>query len=102
MTLPGLFPRGFDMSKKSTVDLKATAAFVLAGEIVRPGAVISVADALAKNLLHRGRAVLATADDAPAIKVPEVEAPADEPKASRKGKAGKAEPVEADEATAGE
>jgi hypothetical protein len=77
MTLPGLFQKGSKMTKRKAVDLKATAAFVLDGEIVRPGAVISVADALARNLLHRGRAVLATADD---------EAPADKPKGSRKAK----------------
>lgn len=80
------------MSKKKTVELQATAAFVMGGEIVRPGAVITVADALARNLLHRGRAVLATADEAPAEPV----------KAPAKSKAKTADAAKPDEAPAGE
>lgn len=81
------------MTKKIKVDLKVTVAFVLDGAIVRPGDEISVDNALAKNLLHRGRVVLATAD----------EAPAEKPKASRKAKAKTDDaPVDEAEAPAGE
>lgn len=43
------------------VKLKITSAIAIGGEIKRPGTVVSVAEDVAKNLLHRGRAELATA-----------------------------------------
>lgn len=43
------------------VKLKITSAIAIGGKIQRPGAVVSVAEDVAKNLLHRGRAELATA-----------------------------------------
>jgi hypothetical protein len=44
------------------VKIKITSAVSIGGEIKRPGTVVSVAEELAKNLLHRGRAELATAE----------------------------------------
>lgn len=43
------------------VKLKITSAIAIGGKIQRPGTVVSVAEDVAKNLLHRGRAELATA-----------------------------------------
>lgn len=43
--------------------LKLTSAVAIDGDIVRAGALIEVSEAEAKNLLHRGKAVLATAED---------------------------------------
>lgn len=44
------------------VKIKITSAVAIGGEIKRPGAVVTVAEELAKNLLHRGRAEVATGD----------------------------------------
>lgn len=43
------------------VKLKITSAIAIDGEIVTSGTVVTVAEGLAKNLLQRGRAELATA-----------------------------------------
>ncbi len=51
------------MSK--TVMLKVTSAFLVGGELARSGEVVEVTTAEAKDLLHRGKAVLATAADEP-------------------------------------
>ena len=48
---------------KPTVNLKITAAIAIAGEIIHAGEIIEVSQEAAKNLLHRGRAELATEDD---------------------------------------
>lgn len=44
------------------VKIKITSAVAIGGEIKCPGAVVTVAEELAKNLLHRGRAEVATGD----------------------------------------
>lgn len=51
------------MSKKN-ITIKVTSAFCVAGEIVLPGTLIEVPIDDAKDLLHRGKAELATEDDA--------------------------------------
>lgn len=43
--------------------LKITSAIAIGGEIKRAGTIVTVAEDVAKNLLHRGRAELATAAD---------------------------------------
>ncbi len=53
------------MSK--TVMLKVTSAFLVGGELARSGEVVEVTTAEAKDLLHRGKAVLATAADEPKL-----------------------------------
>ena len=49
------------------VAVKVTSAFMVGGEIARPGEIVEVTNSEAKDLLHRGMAVLATAEDEPAI-----------------------------------
>lgn len=50
-----------------TVVLKVVSCIAVAGQVVRPGELIEVTESEAKNLLHRGRCVVATeADGAPA------------------------------------
>lgn len=51
------------MSK--TYSLKLTGAIGLAGELKRAGAIVEVDEPTAKNLLHRGKAVPASNEDAP-------------------------------------
>ena len=66
------------------VKIKITSAVAIGGEIKRPGTVVTVAEELAKNLLHRGRAEVATsdADDASVEVDGDVKAKADvDPKA---------------------
>lgn len=46
-----------------TFSLKLTGAIALGGELKRPGEVVDVAEDVAKNLLHRGKAVPASDDD---------------------------------------
>ena len=53
------------MSK--TVMVKVTSAFLVDGEVARKGEVVEVTTAEAKDLLHRGKAVLATAADEPKL-----------------------------------
>ncbi|KPU84846.1 hypothetical protein JI58_01315 [Marinosulfonomonas sp. PRT-SC04] len=43
------------------IKLKITSAIVIGGEIIVAGTTVTVAEALAKNLMHRGRAELLTA-----------------------------------------
>ncbi|BAO20606.1 hypothetical protein [Pseudomonas phage PPpW-3] len=49
------------MSK--TIFLKLTSAVAIDGAICRKGSIVEVSEAEAKNFLHRGKAVLATAED---------------------------------------
>lgn len=51
----------------NSVHLKVTSAFWIGGEIAKPGEVVEVTTAEAKDLLQRGKAVLANADDAPKV-----------------------------------
>jgi hypothetical protein len=51
------------------VKIKITSAVSIGGEIKRPGTVVTVAEDLAKNLLNRGRAELATGEDKPLSKM---------------------------------
>ncbi|AVO37387.1 hypothetical protein [Pukyongiella litopenaei] len=44
------------------VKLKITSAIAIGGQIQRAGTVVAVSEDVAKNLLHRGRAELATAE----------------------------------------
>ncbi|MGX5834778.1 hypothetical protein ACWIJ6_11665 [Aeromonas piscicola] len=43
--------------------LKLTSAIAIDGQIHKPGSLVEVSEAEAKNFLHRGKAVLATAED---------------------------------------
>ena len=43
--------------------LKLTSAIVIDGQIHKAGSLVEVSEAEAKNFLHRGKAVLATAED---------------------------------------
>lgn len=47
----------------NTVTLKLTAAIVVAGQVLRPGSLVEVTESEAKDLLRRGKAVVATAAD---------------------------------------
>ena len=47
-----------------TIPLKVTSAFMLAGQIARAGDVVEVDETTAKDLMHRGKAVLAVAGQA--------------------------------------
>ncbi|MBF9235583.1 hypothetical protein [Microvirga alba] len=87
-----------------SIILKVTSAMIVGGQIAKPGEMIEVTHAEAKDMLHRGKAVLATATDAPepVEKQPEpqpepaaeqpgepeaaAEQPAEAPKRNRKGK----------------
>lgn len=42
-----------------------TSAIALGGAVIRAGTIVEVDEKLAMNLLHRGKAVVATAADAP-------------------------------------
>lgn len=48
-----------------TIWLKVTSAIVVGGDIAKPGELVEVTQGEAKNLLHRGKAELATAEDLP-------------------------------------
>lgn len=48
---------------KPNVFMKVTSAVAFGGKICRPGELIEVTDSEARNLLHRGKAVLATEAD---------------------------------------
>lgn len=56
-----------------TATIKLTAAIAIEGNIVRAGEIITVPEVAAKNLMHRGRAVLATEADEPILEEQEVE-----------------------------
>lgn len=86
------------MSK--TVFLHVSSAFMFGGAIVKAGEVVEVSETEAKDLLHRGKAVLAEVEPADqledAVEVEEgeevheaVEQPAAEAPAHAKGKGGK-------------
>lgn len=48
-----------------SVYLKVTSAFLIGGEIARKGEIVEVSNVEAKDLLSRGKATLATSEDAP-------------------------------------
>jgi hypothetical protein len=48
---------------KNTIALKLTAAIAIAGKIRKAGSIVEVDEALAKNLLHRGKVRLPDASD---------------------------------------
>jgi hypothetical protein len=54
-----------------TVILKVTSAIVVGGEVMRAGDLVEVTRSEAKDLLHRGKAELATEADAPKAVEPE-------------------------------
>lgn len=54
----------------STIFMKLVGAIVVGGEVVRPPAIVEVTEAEAVNLAHRGKAVPATAADAPTATTP--------------------------------
>lgn len=58
------------------ITIKVTSSFMVGGEIAKPGEIVEVTNAEAKDLLHRGMAELATADDE-VLPVVTEEAPAD-------------------------
>jgi hypothetical protein len=60
--------------------LKLTSAIAVDGEVVAAGGLVEVDEPTAKNLLHRGKAVLATAEDG-------VEDDGDDPDLSKLNKA---------------
>lgn len=68
------------MTKAKEIKLKITSAIVINGEVVRPDTFITVSDREARNLLHRGKAELAVADDKAPAKG-KAKAKADEPAA---------------------
>lgn len=86
-----------------SVFLKVSSAFLCGGSIAKKGEIVEVSNAEAKDLLARGKAVVATDDDAPVEKAPArvalvedeapvvvdapvVEAPAEKPSKSKKAK----------------
>lgn len=69
--------------------LKLTAAVAIAGVMHRRDSVVEVDEALAKNLLHRGKAVLATAEDAPPAPAATAPSPATAPTPAPAAKAPK-------------
>jgi len=48
---------------KPNVILKLTSAIVVAGQVIKPPALVEMTDSEARNLLHRGKAVVATEAD---------------------------------------
>lgn len=52
------------------VTLKVTSAFTIGGDIARPGELVEVTVSEAKDLLQRGKAVLAVEADAPRVAKP--------------------------------
>lgn len=53
------------MARTETYTLKLTHAIVVDGEILRPGSLVDLAERDAKELLRRGKAVIAEEGDAP-------------------------------------
>lgn len=53
-----------------TVFLKVSSAFTVGGRIAKAGEIVEVSEGAAKDLLHRGKATLATSADAPQPTVP--------------------------------
>lgn len=85
---------------QKTYLLKLTAAVALAGVIHRAGAEVSVDEATAKNLLHRGKAVLADESEEVTLRVPaEVAAAVDaNPEGAAKALEAEAKPAPAPKA----
>jgi len=84
------------MSKES-VFLKLTSAIAIDGAVVRAGSLVEVTQTEAKNLLHRGKAVLATERDGAPV-AGDDDGADDKPADNRKAKAkAKAEPEAATE-----
>ena len=50
-----------------SIALKVTSAFLVGGEVATPGEIVEVTVSEAKDLLQRGKAVLAVAEDAPKV-----------------------------------
>ena len=46
-----------------SIVLKLATAIAIDGDVVRAGSLVEVDEAIAKNMLHRGKAELATAED---------------------------------------
>lgn len=74
------------MSEIETVFLKVSSAFLVGGQLAKAGEVVEVTKAEAKDLLARGKAVVATGADAPEqeqhqdeVQQPEGEAAAEAP-----------------------
>lgn len=75
---------------KTTATVKLTAAVGIAGELVRAGTIVTIPEEAAKNLLHRGKAELATeadelvldSDELEALEAQQAEADSDEPEAA--------------------
>jgi hypothetical protein len=63
--------------------IKLTAAIAIGGEIVRAGTVIDIGEDAAKDLLRRGKAEVATADDEPEADAEDDEPAAEKPKRTR-------------------
>lgn len=82
------------MKKPESYLLKLTQAIVMDGAIVRPGRLVEVTEAEAKNLLARGKAELATedkpADDDDADAAARAKADADAAEAAERAKAAEA------------
>lgn len=75
---------------KQNVHLVVTSAFMLTGDMVVEGDIVEVTNAEARDLLDRGKARPATAEDGvPADDEPETEAGTDEPEAAADAKAKK-------------
>lgn len=78
-----------------SVFLKVSSAFMVDGQIAKAGDIVEVSEGDAKDLLHRGKATLATASDAPEQadqeqpSEPEQTAADDQPAKGGKGKKGK-------------
>jgi hypothetical protein len=89
-----------DKTEMNSVHLKLTSAIAIGGNIFKPGTIVEVSDSDARDLLNRGKAEVATADDvaqeadtadtadaadaADAAAQPAAEAQPAAPKASRK------------------
>lgn len=71
------------MSRIPTYTLKLTHAIVVAGEVITPGNLIDVVESEAKDLLRRGKAVLADENDAP--RAASTEEAADETESAAEG-----------------
>ena len=61
-----------------SVFLKVSSAFLVGGQIAKTGEIVEVTEAEAKDLLQRGKATLATANDAPEKTADEVEQESEE------------------------
>jgi hypothetical protein len=69
-----------------TVAIKLTSAIGINGDLYRAGSIVEVSDEAAKNLLHRGKGELATAEDEPEAEAEEVTEAKTETKAEKKAR----------------